>query len=91
LKNVKTIENEYEISCLSYEIKDDNHNESMEIETMDIVKLMPKMITQILQSTFLEIYIRGDIMGFFCVKFWPLGDQKKGLANPTKGFLKIVF
>ncbi len=57
LKNVKTIENEYEISCLSYEIKDDNHNESMEIETMDIVKLMPKTITQILQNTQLEIYI----------------------------------
>jgi hypothetical protein len=29
----------------------------MEIETMDIVKLMPKMITQIFQNTQLEIYI----------------------------------
>lgn len=50
LKNVKTIENEYEISCICYEIKGDNHNESMETETMDIVKLMPKMITQIFQK-----------------------------------------
>jgi hypothetical protein len=59
LKNVKTINNEYEISCICicYEIKDGNHNESMEIETMDIVKLMPKMITQIFQNTQLEIYI----------------------------------
>jgi hypothetical protein len=54
-----TIENEYEISCICicYEIKDDNHNESMEIETMDTVKLMPKMITQNFQNTQLEIYV----------------------------------
>jgi hypothetical protein len=24
-----------------------------------------------------------------CGEFLPLGDQKKGLANPTKGFFRI--
>jgi hypothetical protein len=28
---------------------------------------------------------------FFCGEFSPPGDKKKGLANPTKGFLRIVF
>jgi hypothetical protein len=29
------------------------------------------------------------IQGFFCGEFSPPGDKKKGLANPTKGFLRI--
>jgi hypothetical protein len=28
---------------------------------------------------------------FFCGEFSPPGDKKTGLANPTKGFLRIVF
>jgi hypothetical protein len=28
---------------------------------------------------------------FFCGEFSPPGDKKKGLANPTKAFLRIVF
>jgi hypothetical protein len=29
--------------------------------------------------------------GLFCGEFSPLADRKKGLANPTKGFLRIFF
>jgi hypothetical protein len=34
----------------------------------------------------MKISISGS---FVFGKFWPLGDNKKGLANPTKGFLRI--
>jgi hypothetical protein len=33
----------------------------------------------------MKISISGS---FVFGKFWPLGDNKKGLANPTKGFFK---
>jgi hypothetical protein len=28
---------------------------------------------------------------FFCGEFSPPGDKKKGLANPTKAFLRMFF
>jgi hypothetical protein len=31
------------------------------------------------------------IREFFCGKFSPHGNNKKGLANPTKGFLRFFF
>jgi hypothetical protein len=30
-----------------------------------------------------------ELQGFFCGEFSPPGDKKKGLANPTNGFLRI--
>jgi hypothetical protein len=49
------------------------------------------MITQNFQNTQLDIYIyiRGDIGVFFVTIFCHLATKKKGLVNPTKGFLRI--
>jgi hypothetical protein len=37
-----------------------------------------------------DIAMRGNVQGFlFFGEFSALGDKEKGLANPTKGFLRI--
>jgi hypothetical protein len=36
-------------------------------------------------------YLKDSKHGFFCGNCFPSSDKKKGLVNPTKGFLRFFF